>query len=60
MPAQLRLVDQRTVSVSEDVATVLEILKAQPSEFYEFRAGPSTVRRIRLSAIIEVEKGHTK
>lgn len=64
MSTNLRLCDGRTVAVRENVADVKDILSKASDEsvFYEFSLASNTteVRRIRLSAIIEYDKGHSK
>lgn len=61
MSANLRLVDGRTVAVREDVTDIIEIMRRAP-EWHEFKMADNTqeVRRIRLSAIIEYGRGHSK
>lgn len=61
MSVNLRLVDGRTIAVREDVTDVIEIMRRSP-EWHEFKMADNTneVRRIRLSAIIEYGRGHSK
>jgi hypothetical protein len=65
MSALLHLVDGRTVAVTEDVSEVTELVKAADKRghgWHEFRLSDHTheVRRIRLSAIVEYQRGHSK
>jgi hypothetical protein len=65
MPCNLTLSHGGVVAVREDVADIMAILKKDQSDyghvFREFKMANNTneVRRIRLSAIVEVTRGHS-
>lgn len=67
MSSFLRLVDGRTIAVRESVSELNEIFQkatnVSPQDyFHDFKMADNTneVRRIRLSAIIEYQRGHSK